>query len=211
MYVYRMVVGMLQTNCYVLYDPSSKTAAVIDPGGNAPGVLSFLKTNDLKLQDIYITHSHFDHMLAAAPLREATGARVVVHGLEQEGLENASAALYLSIAPEPYRICPADVRIYGGERTVLGDAEVSFLHTPGHSPGSVCIFCENMLFSGDTLFEGTCGRCDLAGGDWIAMRSSLRALAALDKDYIVYPGHGNTTLLSTEREHNQAMIDAVNV
>ena len=94
---------------------------------------------------------------------------------------------------------------------MLGDTEVFFMHTPGHSPGSVCIRIENLLFTGDTLFEGTCGRWDLRGGDLLALRSSLRNLYNLKEDFIVYPGHGRPTILSIEKASNDAMLSAVNV
>lgn len=209
MRVHTLTVGMLETNCYILFDSDEKVAACIDPGGNAKAVLDFLKEQGLTLKDIYITHSHFDHMLAAAPLRDATGARVVVHAQEEEGLLSAQDAIYLSIAAEPYRACPPDIRIYGGEKTVLGSTEVFFMHTPGHSPGSVCIRVENLLFSGDTLFEGTCGRWDLKGGNLLNLRASLRMLYNLPDDYIVYPGHGRPTILSVEKATNPAMLDAI--
>ncbi len=211
MRVHTLCVGMLQTNCHIVFDLDQGIAACIDPGGNAEEILAFLKEHNLTLQDIYLTHSHFDHILAAAPLRDATGARVVVHAQEEEGLLSASSSLYLSIASEPYRACPPDIRIYGGEKTMLGETEVYFMHTPGHSPGSVCIRIENLLFTGDTLFEGTCGRWDLRGGNLLALRSSLRYLYNLSEDYIVYPGHGRPTILSIEKASNEAMLSAINV
>lgn len=211
MRVHTITVGMLRTNCHIVFDREQGIAAVVDPGANAEAILAFLKENGLKLQDIYITHSHFDHMLAAKPLRDATGARVVVHAQEEEGLLCASDAIYLSISEEPYRACPPDIRIYGGETTMLGDAEVLFMHTPGHSPGSVCIRIENYLFTGDTLMERTCGRWDLKGGNHLALRASLRMLYNLEEDYIVYPGHGRPTVLSIEKATNEAMLSAMDV
>lgn len=210
MTVHRIVVGLLKTNCYVLFDPVKQVAAVIDPGGDCGKILAFLKERDLKLRDIYLTHGHFDHMLAAQPLREATDARVVVHGQDEQMLLSSFDSMYLSIDPEPFRICTPDVRIYGGERTLLGDEEVSFISTPGHSPGSVCIRVENYLFTGDTLIAGTCGRTDFRGGDPIAMRASLRMLYRIKEDCIVYPGHGEPTILSVEQATNPMMLDAVN-
>lgn len=209
MRVHTMVAGMLQTNCYTIYDPQLQIASVVDPCADADGIIGFLNENHLTLKNIFITHSHFDHMLAAAPLRDLTGARVVVHAFDEPGMVSAKDALYLSIAPEPYRICKPDILVYGGEKTLIGEVEAEIIHTPGHTPGSICIAIDNTLFTGDTLFEGNCGRTDLKGGNSMKMRESLRLLYSLEYDYIVYPGHGNPTALSMEKCSNPAVLEAV--
>ncbi|MCL2003988.1 MAG: MBL fold metallo-hydrolase [Oscillospiraceae bacterium] len=186
--VQTFVVGMVSTNCYIVCDAETRAAAVIDPGDRAEVILSLIREKALTVDYIFLTHGHFDHVLALDEVRRATGAKSVVHGLE--GVE-------------------ADILIRGGETFPLGGHTVEALHTPGHTPGSVCYRVKDILFTGDTLFEDDCGRCDLPGGDYGVMLESLRRLAALDGDYTVYPGHDVSTTLSRERAHNVNMREAL--
>jgi glyoxylase-like metal-dependent hydrolase (beta-lactamase superfamily II) len=183
-----LVVGMVSTNCYIVYDTETREAAVIDPGDRAGVILEAVKGNDLTVRYIFLTHGHFDHVLALEEVRGATGAKAVAH--EDEGVK-------------------ADILTHDGETFLLGGTAVDVLHTPGHTPGSVCYRVKDLLFTGDTLFEDDCGRCDLPGGDYSLMLKSLRRLAELEGDYKVYPGHDVSTALSREREHNRNMREAL--
>ena len=186
--VQTVIVGRLHTNCYIVTDQETKEAVIIDPGGNAGDILNAVHGEGLTVRHILLTHGHFDHVLALEEVSRATGAKVVAHQAEE--LE-------------------ADLFVKNGDVLPLGAAVFEVLHTPGHTPGSVCYRIETLLFTGDTLFEGDCGRCDLPGGDYDAMLGSLRLLASLDGDYTVYPGHDVSTTLSRERGHNRNMLEAL--
>lgn len=195
-------VGPSHTNCYVVFDERGSEASVIDPGAEAEIILDFLSSRSLKVKNIFLTHGHFDHILGVQQLKIATGARIVIHEADAICLESAHAAIYTSIMREPFRVSKADIRLRGGEKTRIGSVDAEFIHTPGHTKGSMCIMMDNILFTGDTLFAGDIGRTDLPGGDDGDMRSSLMLLYTLPHDYIVYPGHGDPTSLGIERDTN---------
>lgn len=196
------VVGKLRTNCYFVYDEENGEACVIDPGGDYRALSSFIDKNNLKVRHIFLTHGHFDHTLVADQLREKTGARIVIHKDDVELLNDADDNMYLSISKEPFRRCRADVTLSGGERTKISGVEAFFLHTPGHTPGSMCIIIDNVIFTGDTLFKNDVGRTDLKGGSELEMKYSLRTLYDLEDDYILYPGHNRSTTLYAEKQNN---------
>jgi glyoxylase-like metal-dependent hydrolase (beta-lactamase superfamily II) len=180
---------MVSTNCYIVFDPETREAAVIDPGCRSDLIIDSLTAHKLTAKYIFLTHSHFDHVLALEKVRGATGAKSVAH--EDENTET-------------------DVRVRGGEFFPLGGHSFEVLHTPGHTPGSVCYKADTLLFTGDTLFKDWCGRCDLPGGDYGVMLRSLRRLAELEGDFAVYPGHDEPTSLSRERAHNSSMRESLN-
>lgn len=198
-----MTVGWNGTNCYVIYDRGTCEASVIDPGGEAERILAFLNEQHLKVKNIFLTHGHFDHILGVQQLKEATGARLVIHEADAVCLRDTHASLYNSLMPEPFRVSTPDILLKGGERTLVNGVEMLFVHTPGHSPGSMCLFMSNVLFSGDTLFADTIGRSDFPTSDPVALAGSLRDLYALNRDFVVYPGHGEPTSLFYEKEHNR--------
>jgi glyoxylase-like metal-dependent hydrolase (beta-lactamase superfamily II) len=203
MEVNTITVGLYGTNCYIVFDGEKGEAAVIDPGAQADEIIRFLSSNSLKVKNIFLTHGHFDHILGVQQLKSYTGARVVIHEADAQCLENAHEALYSSILHEPFRVSKADILLKGGEKTLVGSVEAEFIHTPGHTNGSMCIMMDNVIFSGDTLFAGDVGRTDLRGGDPESMKHSLRLLYMLPHDYIVYPGHGAPTSLGIERDTNE--------
>lgn len=196
-------VGWNATNCYIIFDRNTCEASVIDPGGDAERILDFINKNNLKVKNIFLTHGHFDHILGVQQVKEATGARVVIHEADAICLRDTHASLYNSLMPEPFRVAKPDVLLKGGERTIIGGVEMLFVHTPGHSPGSMCFFISNVLFSGDTLFADTIGRSDFPTSDPSLLAASLRDLYALNRDFVVYPGHGEPTSLVYEKAHNR--------
>lgn len=202
MKIQTFVVGKLRTNCYIVYDEKNGEACVVDPGGDFDKLDAFITQNQLNVKNIFLTHGHFDHILVAAQVKEKTGARIVIHKADERMLETADDNFYLSIAKEPFRRCRADVTLSGGERTMVSDVEAFFLHTPGHTPGSMCIVIDNVIFTGDTLFKNDIGRTDLEGGSELDMKYSLRSLYDLEDDYILYPGHNNATTLFAEKQNN---------
>ncbi|MBR4941303.1 MAG: MBL fold metallo-hydrolase, partial [Clostridia bacterium] len=126
-------VGWNATNCYVIYDRGTCEASVVDPGGDADKILEFIGEQHLKVKNIFLTHGHFDHILGVQQLKDATGARLVVHEADAICLRDTHAALYNSLMPDPFRVAKPDVLLRGGERTLVGGVEMLFVHTPGHS------------------------------------------------------------------------------
>jgi len=189
--VHTLTLGAYETNCYILWAEGQNDCAVIDPGYEHERILSFLKEQGLELSAILLTHGHFDHVGAVRKL-----------------FAQADCDIYLCPAdcdmPERMTAGPLCYTISYQEGDVLEIAGLSIqvLHTPGHTPGSVCLLCENALFAGDTLFAGSCGRTDLPGGSWEQLTASLARLKALEGNYTVYPGHGEATTLHAERLYN---------
>jgi hydroxyacylglutathione hydrolase len=201
--LHHMVVGPLACNCYVVGDPLTKDAIVIDPGGDAEVLQRTLDQDGLNVTAIIATHAHFDHVLAAEALRAATGAPFYLHSADGDllGWMEESGRLFLGaeIGPPP----EIDGWAQEGDRLVAGSAELEVLHTPGHSPGSISLISTTALFSGDSLFKGSIGRTDLPGGDTDTLLSVIRnKLFALDEGLPVYPGHGPATTLEEERRFN---------
>ena len=185
--------GSYQTNCYLCWDETTLGCAVIDPGYDTERILRALRAQTLVPKAILLTHGHFDHVGAVRPLFEALRAPVYLSEKE------LSLPAQLTAGPLFY------TDEYGEGDTVAVDGlTFRVLETPGHTGGSVCLLCGGLLFSGDTLFAGSCGRTDL-GGSWEDMAASLARLAALPGDYTVLPGHGPATTLSEERRYNPYM------
>ena len=200
-------VGRLETNCYLAYD--GENAVVIDPGADAEKIMTEVKKLGVQVSHIFLTHAHFDHTLAVNEIKASTGAKFVVGKAEGERLSSAYLSGLSLMGVGDFEPIEADVEISDGDTMDVGSMHFEFLHTPGHTEGSFCIFCDGVMFSGDTLFAGTCGRCDLPGGDIEEMFSSLKKLYLLPGDYKVYPGHGESTLLSEERIFNPYVAEAM--
>lgn len=201
MRVFSLPVGELATNCYLAADENGN-AAVIDPGDGAQEILARAAQEGLTIAAILLTHAHYDHMLAAAEVRTATGAPVCVYADDQPALTDPVRSLTAFFAPGRMPELTADRVVREGDVIEAGGLRFTVLHTPGHTPGSCCYLCRRTLFSGDTLFMDSEGRTDFPGGDPHALAASLRRLAALEGDYAVYPGHGPATTLSRERAEN---------
>ncbi len=194
-------VGQLGTNCYVVTDETTLCCAVIDPGAESGTILNYIDDNGLRPQAIFITHGHYDHTGAVASVYEATGATVYIHALDvnAEGVDDEMR----------YR-GGDELRFYKeGDVIPVGKLEFHVMETPGHSRGSVTLRCEDALFTGDTLFRGSCGRTHFPGSSGMAMMGALRRLASLEGDYEVYPGHMDPTSLERERRFNPFVLDAM--
>ena len=189
-----LALGAYQTNTYLVWEENSPTCVVIDPGYEPDTILDEAKKLGKEITAVLLTHGHFDHVGGVRELAAETGCPVYLHEAE------------LSMPPQ-MTAGPLFYTNTYGEGDFVEAAGLSFkvLHTPGHTPGSICLLCENAMFSGDTLFWGSCGRTDLPGGSWATIRKSLLRLADLSGDYDVYPGHGDTTTLSFERKMNPYM------
>ncbi len=197
-----LLVGPLGVNCYILADEKSKEGIVIDPGGNAGEILSVIKRLQIRVRAIVNTHAHFDHVLALSEVRAATHAPFLLHADDVPLLSAAQASagsfgVYVS-QPEP-----PDQLVKEGDEVVAGEIKLHVLHTPGHSPGAICLADPTRVFVGDTLFEGSIGRTDLPGGDYATLMSSIRdKLLSLPDSTVVYPGHGSSTTIGQEKTLN---------
>ena len=199
-------VGRLQCNCTILGDTASGEAIVVDPGDDADKVLLVLARHKLRCKAIVNTHTHIDHVGGNQALRDATGARVMLHEADLPLYDNLGIqAQLLGLGPPPPR-SPVDEHIHQGDRVRAGALDLEVLHTPGHTPGSLCFHLPTaapILLSGDTLFAGSIGRTDLEGGDMDTLVASIRRLMdALPGETIVASGHGPATTLERERQAN---------
>ena len=195
-------VGPIGTNCYLLIDETTNKAAIVDPGDEANRILTTFPLRDLEVEYIFLTHGHYDHTTAVPELHDALpNAKVYIH---KEDANGAGTHLF------PLAGQISDLHYYGeGDKLPLGNLTVKVLHTPGHSPGSVVLQVEDVLFCGDTLFAGSCGRCDLRGGSFPQMLQSLMRLYELPGNYHVLPGHDTLSTLDREREGNIYMMQAM--
>ena len=194
MEVTKLTLGLYQTNCYIVHAAGSTHCCIIDPGYEAGKILSQVEDMGLTVEAIALTHGHFDHVGAVAEIAAETDCHVYI------------SAADLALPPMITNGRLYYTQTYPGTGS-FSSAGLTFrvIPTPGHTPGSVCLVCEDVMFSGDTLFCGSCGRTDLPGGNPAQIRDSLRTLAALPGNFRVYPGHGSSTELSWEREHNPYM------
>lgn len=194
--------GALRTNTYFCFD-DALSCVVIDPGMDGEGIWNKLCEKGLKPSHIFLTHGHFDHAQGVRYLAEKSGAKICIHKEDAVMLQNpgfASATLYYRGDASLYPRCEADILLEEGSEIQVGTMHFKVLHTPGHTPGSVCFAEKNTLFCGDTVFAYGYGRYDLWGGDRKALSRSLNRLATLGEDYKLCPGHGNTASLSRHRE-----------
>ena len=189
--VHILTLGAYQTNCYIIHDEASKTCCVIDPGYTPEVITDKLSELGLTLEAILLTHGHFDHVGAVRDLAADIQCDVYLCA------DDLSMPSQMTAGPLYYTKTYAE-----GMVLHLAGLDITVLQTPGHTPGSVCLLTENALFSGDTLFAGSCGRTDLPGGSWPSMQASLRRLAALEANLWVLPGHGETSTLDEEKRHN---------
>ena len=199
-----LTVGPVQENCYLIRREDAAEAVIVDPGDEAPRLLAALEEMGASLAAILVTHTHFDHVGAVAPVARATGAEVWVPAGERMVLADI-----MSYVPfegfGPFESHEAEHTVEGGERLELAGLEIDVLPTPGHSPAHVTFSIPdaNAVFSGDVLFKGSVGRVDLPGGDWPTLLESIRLLAdSLPQETTVYPGHMGVTTLAAERATN---------
>ncbi|MFY9379820.1 MAG: MBL fold metallo-hydrolase [Acutalibacteraceae bacterium] len=195
------------TNCYILIDDNTKKAAIIDPAICSQELLNHIKSSDIsEIEYILLTHGHFDHILGVADLKGIyKNAKVAIHSLDADSLSNPKKSLAKSIVGDLQKPVNADIILNDNDKINLGDLSIEVLHTPGHTPGSVCFLCGDTMFSGDTLFCKTVGRTDFEGGSMDDMLKSVNRLGNLKGDYNVFPGHSEKTTLDEERKHNRYM------
>jgi hydroxyacylglutathione hydrolase len=201
----RLEVGPFATNCYIVGDRRGGQGMIVDPGDEADRILAVVKKLGLDIKHIVLTHGHIDHIGALSEVKEATGADVVVHTDDLATLKDRLLSVILGI---PYRTPPAiDRLLKDGDSVVVGGLAFAVIHTPGHTPGGICLLGEGVVFTGDTLFQYGIGRGDLPGGSYEKLVDSIRSrLMVLDDDVVVYPGHGPETTVGAERRGNPFLI-----
>jgi glyoxylase-like metal-dependent hydrolase (beta-lactamase superfamily II) len=197
-------VGMLQCNCSIFGDETTRQAMVIDPGDEIARILEIVASHSLTVTAIVITHAHIDHIAGAQKLKQATGAPVYMNleDCELQAMLDVQAGWLGAPVPDAVEI---DVPAKDGDKLLLGATEVHVLHTPGHTPGSICLWlpAERKLVSGDTLFRDSIGRTDLPGGDGRQILQSIHdRLLPLPDETEVFPGHGDATTIARERRSN---------
>ena len=192
--VYTMPLGSYQTNCYLVWAEDSDSCVVIDPVFEPETVLLKAQQLGKKIEAILLTHCHFDHVGGVKEISAETDCKVYLCG------EDLSLPPMFTAGKLYY------THTYGeGDTLSLAGLTIHVIHTPGHTPGSVCLLIDDTLFSGDTLFAGSCGRTDLPGGNWATIRKSLARLASFESNYWVRPGHGESTTLAEEKRYNPYM------
>ena len=204
-----LTVGQVAENCYLLRRNGADRGLIVDPGEEAERILAMVEEMGIGVEAILLTHTHFDHIGAVAPVAKATGAPVYCPELEVPVLADIMAFVPWP-GFGPYESYDADETVAGGERLELAGMEIDVVFTPGHSPGHVtyAVRDEQALFSGDVLFEGSVGRTDLPGGDWETLLASIRGLVEeFPAETTVYPGHMGVTSLGAERASNPFLAE----
>ena len=191
---FSMALGAYQTNCYIIWAEGSDTCAIIDPGYEPDTILTRVGLLGKKVEAILLTHGHFDHVGGVKTIADTTGCKVYIctDDLAMPQQYTAGSLFYTDHYTE-------------GTVLELAGLKLKVLHTPGHTQGSVCLLCEDALFAGDTLFQGSCGRTDLPGGNWAQILSSLRRLKELPDETKVFSGHGPSTTIGDEKQWNPYM------
>lgn len=200
----KIVESRMGENTYVVGDEKSKKCIVVDPGANFVDIMNVVKRNNLEVEYVVLTHGHGDHITNVLKIKEATNAKIVAHEEEQEILLDKRKNLSVSLPSATVEL-DADIYVKDNDTLKVGDMKMKFIHTPGHTPGSMCIKIDKHMLTGDTLFAGSMGRTDFYGGDARKMDKSLKRLKNQDDDIIIYPGHGPNSKLKTEKMTNPFM------
>ena len=201
----KLEVGLFASNCYIVGSEANREGMIIDPGDEAQQILSRVKELELDIKYIILTHGHIDHIGALKEIKEATGAQVAIHTDDVRTLKQKLLSIFLGIRHRSPP--PPDWLLEDGDTISLGNLKFTVLHTPGHTPGGICLLGEGVLFSGDTLFNYGVGRADLPGGSYSQLIDSIRnRLMVLPDEVAVYPGHGPETTIGAERRGNPFLI-----
>jgi len=194
--------GLFQTNCYIVGCPETRQAMVLDPGGEVAPVLARVEVLGVQVALVANTHGHYDHIVGNAELVRATGAPLAIHELDAPLLYAPQYDVSVLLGLRRQRSQPTRL-LRGGDIVEVGTLSFQVLHTPGHTPGGICLLGHGVLFSGDTLFHLGVGRTDLPGGDMETLVRSLEEVVLpLEEKLVVYPGHGPHTTIGYEKRYN---------
>jgi len=197
-----LIVGELETNCYILGDEDNKMGMVIDPGGDFKLIEKSLSELNLEIKYIVLTHGHSDHIVALSELKKKTGAQILIHKEDAEMLANPENNLSV-FSYNPFSAPVADRLLKDKDTIRIGQMELEVLHTPGHTNGSISLYTDKIIFSGDLIFYGSVGRTDLPGGsNQKLFRSIQDKILNKTDDTVIYPGHGPATTVGEERRNN---------
>ncbi|MDE7208548.1 MAG: MBL fold metallo-hydrolase [Clostridia bacterium] len=191
------VLGLLSNNTYLVENQEEKTCFIVDPSTESDKLTDYIDGNNLKLEGILLTHGHFDHIGGVARLKEKYGAKVFMHKMDIDFIDNP-----LDFGRK-YTRFDVDEILEDGEEITLCSHKIKVLHTPGHSQGGVCYICDGVIFCGDTLFRDGYGRFDLRGGDFATLQNSIKKIFEIQGDYVLLCGHGPSSTLDYERAHNE--------
>jgi len=203
-----MEISAMGVNCYIVGCEETREVAVIDPGGNPRGIVNLLKENDLVATYIINTHGHIDHIGGNQGLKEATGAQILIHEQDAKMLVNPSSNLSFLMGTKVSSPA-ADRFIKEGDIIKIGNTvELEVIHTPGHSQGGICLKTDDIIFVGDTLFQGSIGRTDFPGGSYpLLIKMIKEKLLCYGDEVVAYPGHGPATTIGFERKYNPFLQD----
>lgn len=205
MIVRQLVVGSMGVCCYLAICAKTRKAVVIDPGGDEKKILALIHTENATVEYIINTHGHPDHDCGNRTLKEATGALIVIHEADAEFFSKPEVQSYFSVLGLPASP-PPDIKVKDGDFISFGEEKLKVIHTPGHTPGGMCLYSSPYLFTGDTLFVGGVGRTDFPGGDTKALVSAIRTkILTLPGETVVWPGHGyggDSSTIATEARTN---------
>lgn len=202
MKVTRISAGEFGSNCWLVMDEESRDAVVIDPSPEIGAIGADLERRGAIVKYILLTHGHFDHMTSCDALRDLTGAPLAVHKSDAECLTNSYLNAYRIFMAGDFTFRPAEILLSDRQTLQFGSLTVKVIHTPGHTEGSCCFIIGDSMFTGDTLFDGGVGRCDLPGGDEAKLFASLEKLKSFSFDYRIYTGHGSVSTLEKQKKYN---------
>lgn len=201
-----VVVGDLDTNCYIIASERTSEAVIIDPGGDADLILDVVAANNLDVKYIILTHAHWDHFGSAKEVSEKTGAMIALHTIDKDGLNNPRVSLSFLLGEQEQRVTP-DLELADKQIIKIGDLQAEIIHTPGHTSGSISVHIADKIFTGDLLFYRSIGRTDFPGGSFEDLIKSVREKIFIYPDHVkIYPGHGPSTTVGDERNNNPFFI-----
>ncbi len=202
----KFIVGIMRTNCYFLTDEDTRDCVIVDPGDEADKLLAQLSAKGLHCCEIWLTHAHFDHIMALEEFRKQTGAPLRMHPDDTEILLDNGKNLMRRYGGIDVPQRPAELSFSDGMTVPFAGETIRVLHTPGHTPGSVCLQFSDGILTGDTIFREGFGRTDFFGGDPELLDCTMERIRLIEGDYRLYPGHGPTTTLEHEKTYNIKLI-----